>query len=72
MLSSITSFLPSALQNINSNSHASPPPVVDDDDEDDEHDVKPGGAVPTRKKEKKEKGANEVRFFDNFKLSCVI
>ncbi|KAJ3890177.1 hypothetical protein GG344DRAFT_50081 [Lentinula edodes] len=63
MLSSITSFLPSALQNINSNSHASPPPVVDDDDEDDEHDVKPGGAAPTRKKEKKEKGANETFIF---------
>ncbi|KAJ3846673.1 hypothetical protein EV368DRAFT_52449 [Lentinula lateritia] len=63
MLSSITSFLPSALQNINSNSHASPPPIVDDDDEDDEHDVKPGGAVPTKKKEKKEKSANETFIF---------
>ncbi|KAJ3727426.1 hypothetical protein C8R42DRAFT_716887 [Lentinula raphanica] len=63
MLSSFTSFLPSALQNINSNSHASPPPVVDDDDDDDEHDAKSSNSAPTKKKEKKEKGANETFIF---------
>ncbi|KAJ4480868.1 hypothetical protein J3R30DRAFT_3288072 [Lentinula aciculospora] len=64
MLSSFTSFLPSALQNINSNSHANPPPVVDDDDDDDnEHDAKPGEAAPSKKKDKKEKGANETFIF---------
>ncbi|KAF5345988.1 hypothetical protein D9757_014361 [Collybiopsis confluens] len=60
MLSSITSFLPSALQHINSNSHANPPPQVDEDDEDEEQDPRMGQVVQTKKKEKKEKPLNET------------
>lgn len=67
MLSSLSSFLPSALQNINSTPHINPPPEVDDDDDDEERNGNgkvDSGPVTTKKREKKEKGVNEVRFYN--------
>ncbi|KAJ3985468.1 hypothetical protein F5890DRAFT_1509829 [Lentinula detonsa] len=63
MLSSFTSLLPSALQNISSNSHANLPPVVDDDDDEEDLDAKASQTASTKKKEKKEKGVNETFIF---------
>ncbi|KAJ3796855.1 hypothetical protein GGU11DRAFT_684953 [Lentinula aff. detonsa] len=63
MLSSFTSLLPSALQNISSNSHANLPPVVDDDDDEEELDAKASQTASTKKKDKKEKGVNETFIF---------